>query len=69
MNFEDLKWFSTCVAYGLTAAPALLAQSAVHAEIPNLSGFWELHFDSKNVPPADLTPTSIDRRQKRSVQK
>jgi hypothetical protein len=22
---------------------------------PNLSGFWELHFDSRNVPPASLT--------------
>jgi hypothetical protein len=23
---------------------------------PNLSGYWELHFDSKNVPPASLRP-------------
>jgi hypothetical protein len=21
---------------------------------PNLSGYWELHFDSRNVPPASL---------------
>ena len=39
----------------LLAAPAfLVAQSAV----PNLSGFWELGFDSRNVPPASLTATA-----------
>jgi hypothetical protein len=35
------------------AGGPLLAQSAPH---PNLSGFWELRFDSRNVPPAMLTP-------------
>jgi hypothetical protein len=30
------------------------AQSS--AGVPNLSGFWELRFDSANVPPAPLTP-------------
>ena len=24
--------------------------------VPNLSGYWELHFDSRNVPPASLKP-------------
>ena len=26
------------------------------AALPNLSGYWELHFDSRNVPPASLKP-------------
>ncbi len=30
-----------------------MAQSATHA--PSLSGFWEIRFDSANVPPASLT--------------
>ena len=50
MNFK-LK----AAAY-LAAATALCAQAPAHNQTPNLSGFWELHFDSKNVPPAILTP-------------
>jgi hypothetical protein len=38
----------------LVVAP-LLAEDPSHSANPNLSGFWELHFDSKNVPPATLT--------------
>ena len=34
----------------------LLAGSVVWAQAPDLSGFWELRFDSRNVPPASLTP-------------
>jgi hypothetical protein len=34
-------------------ASSALAQGA--ANTPNLSGFWELRFDSANVPPASLT--------------
>jgi hypothetical protein len=33
---------------------------------PNLSGFWELHFDSKNVPPASLIPEFA--REDQSIQ-
>jgi len=44
---------------GLCAMSAV-AQTAAHTaesgKAPNLSGFWELHFDSMNVPPAALTP-------------
>ena len=32
------------------------AQGAAHAGGASLSGFWELRFDSANVPPAALTP-------------
>src|SRR5579863_10142969 len=37
--------------------------------VPDLSGFWELHYDSKNVPFASLTPAAMKddkeaRRQK-----
>jgi hypothetical protein len=34
----------------------MMSQSAVHAFGPSLSGFWEIRFDSANVPPATLTP-------------
>ena len=36
----------------LIAAPLVLGQSAAR---PDLSGYWELHYDSANVPPAALT--------------
>ncbi|PWU07759.1 MAG: hypothetical protein C5B51_09460 [Terriglobia bacterium] len=35
--------------------PSAQGQSLPAAH-PSLSGYWELHFDSKNVPPASLTP-------------
>lgn len=61
---NKVRWFRVCVGCGLFAASALPAD--VHAELPNLSGYWELHFDSKNVPPADLTPALA--AEDRSVQ-
>jgi len=36
-------------------AALLVLTVPVLAETPNLSGFWELRFDSRNVPPAPLT--------------
>ena len=33
-----------------------LAGGSASRTVPNLSGYWELHFDSRNVPPASLTP-------------
>jgi hypothetical protein len=30
--------------------------AAAQKASPNLSGYWELHFDSRNVPPAHLKP-------------
>jgi len=40
-----------------TSIPVAMAFAAVSlfGQTPNLSGFWELRFDSKNVPPAVLT--------------
>ena len=50
-----MKFKLKAAAY-FAVATALGAQAPVHTQTPNLSGFWELHFDSKNVPPAVLTP-------------
>jgi len=53
----------TLLAAGLLllASVSATAQTAAHRgtsgkATPNLSGFWELHFDSMNVPPARLQP-------------
>lgn len=51
---NTVKCFSVFAAFGCFAVAAAAAD--VPAGPPNLSGYWELHFDSKNVPPADLTP-------------
>ncbi len=51
-----MKWFRVCAGWAFAAAASLPAQTNAHSNTPDLSGFWELHFDSKNVPPADLTP-------------
>lgn len=40
------------IAMAMLMPPPASAQLAT----PNLSGFWELRFDSRNVPPATLTP-------------
>ena len=53
---KSVNWFCLKAAICLGAAAALSAQAPADAQAPNLSGFWELHFDSKNVPPASLTP-------------
>jgi len=39
----------------LGCAPAVLAQGSASAARPDLSGYWELRFDSFNVPAAALT--------------
>jgi hypothetical protein len=36
--------------------PAVGQTASASHPFPNLSGYWELHFDSKNVPPAPLRP-------------
>jgi hypothetical protein len=46
--------FSLQLALGQTSGGGT-RQIASHAA-PSLSGYWELHFDSKNVPPASLRP-------------
>lgn len=46
----------------LSAAALAQAQRGATASPKSISGFWELHFDSQNVPPATLTPqaTAVD---------
>ena len=51
---------------GCMAAIALMSVSAVAQNRPDLSGVWELRFDSKNVPPAPLTPAAAS--EDRNVQ-
>lgn len=42
---------------GVSALAQTLAHSGTSGKAtPNLSGYWELHFDSMNVPPAQLAP-------------
>lgn len=49
----DFRIFgAVLLAWTGLAAPQLQAQTPT----PNLSGYWELRFDSANVPPAHLTP-------------
>ena len=40
----------------LIAFAARMASAVEPGEAPNLSGYWELRFDSRNVPPASLVP-------------
>jgi hypothetical protein len=47
-------------------AALLVLTVPVLGQTPNLSGFWELRFDSRNVPPAPLTPAMA--AEDRSVQ-
>lgn len=44
-----------CCSYG---AVAFAQASSPRSSIPDLSGFWQLKFDSENVPPASLTPSA-----------
>jgi len=41
------------------ASPNPLASGATSSK-PDLSGFWQLRFDSKNIPKATLTPAAAD---------
>lgn len=44
----------------VSAASAQSARGGGTAASPKgISGFWELHFDSQNVPPAALTPQAV----------
>ena len=51
----------TCVGAfvlaGLFTAPAGVVGGAQANAVPDISGFWELNFDSRRVPRADLLPT------------
>ena len=48
----------TSAALGVLPAAAQNANGTDHGSgaSPNLSGYWELHFGSRNVPPASLKP-------------
>lgn len=41
--------------FGMLLCPVFVAAQSAPA---NLSGYWELRFDSRNVPPASLTPAA-----------
>lgn len=51
VRIRDLTYSNRIAAIGIAM---LLAKPAM-AQTKSLAGFWELHFDSRNVPPAMLT--------------
>ena len=53
-----MTFLPTTFGYGAVAAALLCAPAAYgqHSQGPNLSGYWELRFDSRNIPPASLRP-------------
>lgn len=54
-----MSWFNSSLPGGSWVFCALLLAPQVWAQgTPDLSGVWELRFDSRNVPPASLTPTA-----------
>jgi len=48
--------FALMIAILVSFAGGGYAQSPSSGGHPDLSGYWELRFDSFNVPPAALTP-------------
>jgi hypothetical protein len=44
------------------------AQGQERISRPDLSGFWQLEFDSENVPPAVLTPDAAERESNKQYQ-
>ena len=50
---DRTRWLAT-VVLALATSLVVSAQSAPAA--PDISGFWELSFDGRNVPPAQLQP-------------
>lgn len=64
MSFDQISVHGaavvTVVMACLSPAAGQNATGSAHAAgsgtPPNLSGYWELHFDSRNVPPASLQP-------------
>jgi hypothetical protein len=53
MIFRRTTFRCVSLAAVLLCLPGAYGQ---RGQIPNLSGYWELRFDSKNVPPASLKP-------------
>lgn len=49
-------------------APRIYAQSKELASRPDLSGFWQLRFDSENVPPASLTPDALEKESRKQYE-
>ena len=63
-----LRWAAALLLVGCSAAPAFAQGGAPY---PDLSGYWELRFDSFNVPRAPLTAaaqTAADARRKKDVE-
>jgi hypothetical protein len=58
MRFQPIVFqFSAVLASASFSLPLAVGQTGtVSHAATNLSGYWELHFDSKNVPPAPLRP-------------
>jgi hypothetical protein len=54
---KSVNRFQIGFVCSLTVVVPLSPQTSARGTTPNLSGYWELHFDSKNVPPAVLTPS------------
>jgi hypothetical protein len=62
----------SCVVAFLAIAPARTGRAAQEKTAsPDISGFWELNFDSRRVPPASLLPavtrTKIDARARKDA--
>jgi hypothetical protein len=49
----------TCLRSLTCLALAMLGPGAASAQSPDLSGFWELRYDSFNVPQASVTPATL----------
>src|SRR4051812_41981989 len=46
--------FAGASIWVIAGSPAVAQTPASPKSSANLSGFWELHFDSRNIPPASL---------------
>ncbi len=52
---SEMKLFRAFVWGAAILSMPVWAQTAARSSVVDLSGFWELHFDSTNIPPAALT--------------
>lgn len=58
MRRMDLRWWLvTFIAIGATGLGGGAQERASSPATPDLSGYWELSFDSRRVPPAQLVPS------------
>src|SRR5215467_11730663 len=52
----EVKSMGLCFKFMIALMAVCIAAGQSKPGAPDLAGFWELHFDSMNVPPAPLTP-------------